>query len=62
MNDNKSVEQLADAIVEDSTTAKCGHWVECGEICEKCYRCLDCCDCCDLERCGWLGSHPFFYV
>lgn len=36
---------LADAIVEDSLIAECGHWVECTEICDECSRCLDCCLC-----------------
>lgn len=38
---------LADAIAEDSLTAKCGHWVECTEICGDCGRCQDCCTCDD---------------
>jgi hypothetical protein len=36
---------LADAIVEDSLTAWCGHWVECTEVCPDFTRCSECCIC-----------------
>jgi len=34
-----------DALIEDSLTAKCGHWVECTEVCETCGHCQECCFC-----------------
>lgn len=38
-------DQLADAIIEDSGTAQCGHYVECVEVCIDCQRCRECCGC-----------------
>lgn len=38
---------LADAIIEDSMTAKCGHRVEVTEICDTCGKCLN--ECCVFD-------------
>ena len=51
MTDDYDPMRLADAIVEDSLTAKCGHWVECTEICLYCGSCQDCCVCPELTGC-----------
>lgn len=42
---NEENEMLADAIIEDSVTANCGHMVECTEVCAYCDRCQECCTC-----------------
>lgn len=53
---------LADAVIEDSMTAECGHSIECIEVCGDCERCQECCSCCELEYIGQLGSSPFFHI
>lgn len=39
---------LANAIVEDTGTAACGHRVLCDDVCDTCEQCMDCCFC-DME-------------
>lgn len=44
MNEENEI-LLANAIIEDSVTANCGHRIECTEVCGDCNRCQNCCTC-----------------
>lgn len=54
---------LGNAIIEDMMEAKCGHRVDCLDICDGCGQCLGCCDCEPvqtyqlLQRTEWLFTY-----